>query len=41
MSLVREIEIYPLASIKGGMAEFYTPQASSRDDAGANSRGND
>ena len=28
MSLVREIEIYPLASIKGGMAEFYTPQAS-------------
>lgn len=28
MSLVREIEICPLASIKGGMAEFYTPQSS-------------
>jgi len=28
MSLVREIEICPLASVKGGMAEFYTPQSS-------------
>jgi dTDP-4-dehydrorhamnose 3,5-epimerase-like enzyme len=28
MSSVRGIEIYPLASIKGGMAEFYTPQSS-------------
>lgn len=28
MSLVREIEICPLASVKGGMAEFYTPQCS-------------
>ena len=28
MSLVRGIEIYPLASVKGGGAEFYTPQAS-------------
>ncbi len=28
MSLKNKIEIYPLASIKGGMAEFYTPQSS-------------
>jgi dTDP-4-dehydrorhamnose 3,5-epimerase-like enzyme len=28
MSLARAIEISPLASIKGGMAEFYTPQSS-------------
>jgi dTDP-4-dehydrorhamnose 3,5-epimerase-like enzyme len=28
MSLVRHIEVYPLASIKGGMAQFYTPQSS-------------
>ena len=28
MSSVRGIEIYPLASVKGGMIEFYTPQSS-------------
>jgi dTDP-4-dehydrorhamnose 3,5-epimerase-like enzyme len=28
MGLVRQIEITPLASVKGGMAEFYTPQSS-------------
>lgn len=28
MSRVRGIEICPLASVKGGMAEFYTPQSS-------------
>lgn len=28
MSLVRGIEIRPLASVKGGMTEFYTPQTS-------------
>lgn len=28
MRLAREVEIHPLTSIKGGMAEFYTPQAS-------------
>lgn len=28
MSSVRGIEIYPLESMKGGMAEFYTPQSS-------------
>lgn len=28
MSLVREIEVCPLASVKGGMAEFYTAQSS-------------
>ncbi len=28
MSLVRAIEICPLASVKGGMAKFYTPQSS-------------
>lgn len=28
MSLVREIKICPLASTKGGTAEFYTPQSS-------------
>jgi uncharacterized RmlC-like cupin family protein len=28
MSLVRQVEVHPLTSIKGGMSEFYTPQAS-------------
>lgn len=28
MSLVKRIEIRPLASVKGGMTEFYTPQSS-------------
>jgi hypothetical protein len=28
MGLVKQIELYPLQSIKGGMAEFYTPQTS-------------
>lgn len=28
MSLVKGIEIRPLASVKGGMTEFYTPQSS-------------
>lgn len=28
MSSVRGIEIYQLASVKGGMAEFFTPQSS-------------
>lgn len=28
MGLINEIEIRPLTSIKGGMAEFYTPQSS-------------
>lgn len=28
MSLARRIEVYPLDSIKGGMAQFYTPQTS-------------
>lgn len=28
MSLVSEVQIRPLTSVKGGMAEFYTPQAS-------------
>jgi uncharacterized RmlC-like cupin family protein len=28
MSACRGIEIYPLASMKGGMAQFYTPQSS-------------
>ncbi len=28
MSLVKEVEIRPLTSVRGGMAEFYTPQAS-------------
>ena len=28
MGLAKEIEIYPLEFIKGGMAEFYTPQSS-------------
>ncbi len=28
MSLVRGIEISPLASVKGGMIDFYTPQSS-------------
>lgn len=28
MSLVRGIEVCSLASVKGGMAEFYTPQSS-------------
>jgi dTDP-4-dehydrorhamnose 3,5-epimerase-like enzyme len=28
MGLTRQIEIIPLQSIKGGMAEFYTPQSS-------------
>jgi len=28
MSLARKVEIRPLTSVKGGMAEFYTPQAS-------------
>lgn len=28
MGLINGIEIRPLASVKGGMAEFYTPQAS-------------
>ncbi len=28
MALVKQVEIRPLTSIKGGMAEFYTPQSS-------------
>lgn len=28
MSLVNQVEVRPLASVKGGMAEFYPPQAS-------------
>ena len=28
MALTRQIEMYPLESIQGGMAEFYTPQMS-------------
>ena len=28
MGLTKAIEIYPLESVKGGMAEFYTPQSS-------------
>lgn len=28
MALVRQVEIYPISSVKGGMAEFYTPQSS-------------
>lgn len=28
MGLVGEVQIRPLTSVKGGMAEFYTPQAS-------------
>jgi uncharacterized RmlC-like cupin family protein len=28
MGLIREVEVRSLTSIKGGMAEFYTPQAS-------------
>ncbi|GAP98310.1 hypothetical protein [Leptolyngbya sp. NIES-2104] len=28
MSLKTQVEIFPLESIKGGMAEFYTPQSS-------------
>jgi dTDP-4-dehydrorhamnose 3,5-epimerase-like enzyme len=28
MGLIHQVEIYLLASIKGGMAEFYTPQSS-------------
>ena len=28
MGLKSQVEIYPLESIKGGMAEFYTPQSS-------------
>lgn len=28
MSLARKVEICPLTSVKGGMAEFYPPQAS-------------
>lgn len=28
MGLIRGVEIYPIAAIKGGMAEFYTPQRS-------------
>lgn len=28
MSLIKGIEIHPLASVKGGMTEFYTPQSS-------------
>lgn len=28
MALIKGIEIRPLSSIKGGMAEFYTPQSS-------------
>ncbi len=28
MTLVKEIEIRPLASVKGGMTKFYTPQSS-------------
>jgi len=28
MRLAREVELRPLTSVKGGMAEFYTPQAS-------------
>jgi dTDP-4-dehydrorhamnose 3,5-epimerase-like enzyme len=28
MGLARKIELHPLQSIKGGMAEFYTPQTS-------------
>ncbi|NJP08735.1 MAG: dTDP-4-dehydrorhamnose 3,5-epimerase [Leptolyngbyaceae cyanobacterium RU_5_1] len=28
MALLRQVEIVPLSSIKGGMTEFYTPQSS-------------
>jgi len=28
MALVRQVEVYPISSVKGGMAEFYTPQSS-------------
>lgn len=28
MGLKTQVEIFPLQSIKGGMAEFYTPQSS-------------
>jgi hypothetical protein len=28
MGLVTQVDVFPLASVKGGMAEFYTPQSS-------------